>query len=77
MGHYRSVHQNADIALSVIDIEIIVPFTIAIPANRISKDGKAFNFGAGVRFFVDCHWSVNPDLRVIAGAGYYSSFGYF
>jgi opacity protein-like surface antigen len=48
-----------------------------IPINQISKNGTAVDFGAGVRFFVDRHWSVNPDLRVIGGVGYYSLFSYF
>ncbi len=42
-----------------------------------SKSGAAFDVGAGLRFFVNRHWSVNPDFRVAGGAGYYSLFCYF
>jgi len=47
-----------------------------IPANKISRNGTAFNLGAGIRFFVDSNWSVNPDFRLTGGTGYYSLFSY-
>jgi hypothetical protein len=48
-----------------------------VAPNQVSRNGAAVNFGAGIRFFVNRHWSVNPDFRVTGGAGNYLLFSYF
>lgn len=42
-----------------------------------SKTGIALDFGAGIRFFVNRRWSINPDLRLVGGASGYALVSYF
>jgi opacity protein-like surface antigen len=40
------------------------------PTFHKSKSGIAADLGAGVQFFLNRHWSMNPDFRLAAGSEY-------
>jgi hypothetical protein len=46
------------------------------PVYRVSKSGAAFNFGTGIRIFLNRHWSLNPDFRLIEARANYTMVSY-
>ncbi len=49
---------------------------IPVPEFHKSRSNVAANSGAGIRFFVNRHWSINPEIRLVGG-GQYIATNYF